>query len=63
MLEAFKILNDFDDIVGQHFFLYSTYTLRGHNKILFKTRCRLNIRTFTFSNRFIYAWLVCHNTL
>ena len=32
MLEVFKILNDFDNIDWKHFFVYSRFTLRGHNK-------------------------------
>ena len=56
MLEVFKILNGFDNIDRKRFFVYSRPTLRGYNKKLFKPGHRLNIRKFTFSNRFIDAW-------
>ena len=53
MLAVFRIINGFDYIDREHFFVYSRPTLRGHNKQLFKPRCTLHIKKFTFSNHVI----------
>ena len=38
IFEIFRIVNDFDNIDQEHFFVYSRSTLMGHNKKLFKPR-------------------------
>ena len=42
-----KILNGMDNLDREHFFVYSRWTLRGHNVKLFKPRCRLDLMKFT----------------
>ena len=44
LIETFKIVKKRD------FFEFDTGGRRGHSKKLFKKRCRLDIRKYTFSN-------------
>ena len=55
MLERFEFLNGIDNVNREHFFVHSRSTVRGHNMKLFKPRCRLDVRKFTFYKRVIDA--------
>ena len=44
------------DICKEEFFEFDDGGRRGHSKKLFKIRCRLDVRKYTFSNRVVDKW-------
>ena len=56
LIEVFKIFKGFDNVDSSKFFeLHSTHT-RGHSLKVFKSRCRLDCRKFSFSQRVVNIW-------
>ena len=58
MIEVFKLLTGVENIDCNQFFTPATtcYALRGHDRKLVKTRSRLDIRKFFFSQRVVNSW-------
>ena len=53
----FKILNGYDNIDRYIFFKVKEEKMtRGHGVTLAKKQCRLDIRTFSFSQRTVKEW-------
>ena len=52
-IEVFKILNGYENIDSNLFFIKIT---RGHNFTLVKKQSRLDVRKFSFSHRTINVW-------
>ena len=58
MIEVFKLLEGIENVDYNQFFTSATtcYALRGHDRKLVKTRSRLDIRKFFFSQRVVNTW-------
>jgi len=58
MIEVFKLLEGVENVDYNQFFTSATtsYALRGHDRKLTKTRSRLDIRKFFFSQRVVNTW-------
>ena len=56
LIEACKIIKDFDKVDYLKFFHLSTTGLRGHNLKLFKPSFKHNVGKYSFSNRVIDSW-------
>jgi hypothetical protein len=56
LIEVFKIMKGFEHIDRSKFFVVADSNTRGHEWKLVKTRCRLNCRFFSFSNRIVNMW-------
>ena len=56
-IEVFKILNGYENIDRNMFFtVKEERRTRGHGVTLAKKQCRLDIRTFSFSQRTVNEW-------
>ena len=56
-IEAFKILNGYENIDSNIFFKIKEMKItRGHNFTLVKKQSRLDVRTYSFSQRTIDVW-------
>ena len=56
-IEAFKILNGYENIGRNNFFLVKEERRTiGHGVTLAKKQCRLDIRTFSFLQRTVNEW-------
>ena len=57
-IEVFKILNGYENIDSNIFFLeiMESKITRGHNYTLVKKQSRLDVRTYSFSQRTINIW-------
>ena len=57
MIEVFKIINGIDKLDCHKFFTFgNTSRTRGHKHKLFKSRSRLDIRKYSFSQRVVNKW-------
>jgi len=58
MIEVFKLLEGFENVDYNQFFTLATtcYALRGHDRKLIKTRPRLDVRKYFFSQRVVNSW-------
>ena len=56
LIETFKILNGNYRVDKDLFFVPDDGGRRGHSRKLFKRRCKLDIKKFTFSNRIVDNW-------
>ena len=56
LIEAFKILKDFDTVDYSMMFSFAANNLRGHNLKLYKSRFSTNVGKFMFSNRVVDEW-------
>jgi hypothetical protein len=56
LLKVFKILNGFDYIRLDIFFVKRADRTRGHSEKFFKQYSRLDIRKFSFSQRIVERW-------
>ena len=53
----FKIVNGYEDVDRNMFFkLKEGSRTRGHKAALVKEQCRLDMRTYSFSQKVIYEW-------
>ena len=56
-MKFFKILNGYENIdISMFFSLKKDGRTRGHEVILVKDQCRLDIRNYSFSQRTINQW-------
>ena len=55
-IEVFKILNGYENIDRNIFSVKEERRTRGRGITLAKKLCRLNIRTFSFSQRTVNEW-------
>ena len=55
LFEVFKICKGFDNIEPSLFFMFCRAPTRAHTLKLFKPRCHLDIRKFSFAHRVIDA--------
>ena len=56
MIQLFKILNDIEDINPETMFKFSTSVTRGHNRKLYKPRCKKGFGQHSFCIRTINPW-------
>ena len=58
LIEVYKILKEFEDIEGKSLFKLAdtAHNTRGHSLKLAKSRSRLDIRKYLFSQRVIELW-------
>ena len=57
LIEVFKLLNGYENIDRNIFFsVKEERRTRGHGVTLAKKQCRLDIRTFSFSQRKVNEW-------
>ena len=54
-IEVFKIVNGYEDVDRNMFFMAGSRT-RGHEAALVKEQCRLDMRKYSFSQRVIHEW-------
>jgi hypothetical protein len=53
LIEVFKIVRRLDKLESERLFTVNTSGTRGHELKLFKARCRLNYKKFTFLHRVV----------
>jgi len=56
LIETFKIINGIYNVHTDTCFEFDEGGRRGHDKKLFKSRARLDIRKYSFSNRIVDKW-------
>jgi ribonucleases P/MRP protein subunit RPP40 len=56
LIEVFKILKGYEDVNIQTFFELSKLRTRKHSLQLFKTRCNLDCRKYTFAHGIVDIW-------
>ena len=56
-IEVFKILNGYENIESNIFFeIKESKIIKGHNYMLVKKQCRLEVRKYSFPHRTINVW-------
>ena len=56
-IEVFKIVNDYEDVDTNMFFIFKEGSkTRRHEAALVKEQCRFDMRKYSFSQRVIHEW-------